>query len=312
METTAQISHIYTELQETENCDWENLPTTTTATTEALHQRTPLVSSKTSMSPGRRKPTAKKELVPRTQGDNPGSAKKLLQEKIYFYAFEIPFECGEQQCSIIKVGASDKPGRRLYRFGSAFDRQTSTDDFKCKFVFQQVEDAAKTIAKAKEHPRFLFVVAYKPHSHSDRKNGEDCLRGLLGLPIIDDFTRDFRDSVPFPEILENQCGLTEWVVCRRETVQRVRARFVSGELSGNVEDGDGKYWDPWLMFVHKLKEALPNIPTASLEIAFKHNKGDYRRMVVTGLGPRIVSRYYTAWLVVTILVLMVLIALYFK
>ena len=315
METTVGIPLISTEVDETsQNYDWKDLPTTTTTntgTTEPLQQRAPQV-SKSSTTPRRRKPTTKQDLLPRIQGDSPENSKKLLPAKIYFYAFEIPFEYGDQECSIIKVGASDKPGRRLYRFGSAFDRQTTIDEFKCKFKFQQVEDPAITVAKAKQHPRFLFVVAYKPHSNSDRKTGEDCLRGLLGLPIIDDFTRDFRDSVPQPEILENQCGLTEWVVCRRETAQRVRARFISGELSGNMEDTDGKYWDPWLKLVHKLKETLPNIPTASLEVAFKHNNGDYRRQVVTGLGPRIVTRYYTAWLVVTTLMLMVVIALYFK
>ena len=137
METTVGIPLISTELDETsQNCDWKDLPTTAnTATTQPLHQRAPQV-SKSSTTPRRRKPTAKQDLLPRIQGDSPESTKKLLPAKIYFYAFEIPFEYGDQECSIIKVGASDKPGRRLYRFGSAFDRQTTIDDFKCKFVFQ--------------------------------------------------------------------------------------------------------------------------------------------------------------------------------
>ena len=112
---------------------------------------------------------------------------------------------------------------------------------------------------------------FKSQDKSDSNTGEDCLRGLLGLPIINDFTREFKDSVPDPTLLEKQCGLTEWVVCRRETARRVRARFISGDLSGNKKDAEGKYWDRWPSFILSLRQILPNISTSSVEVTFQHN-----------------------------------------
>lgn len=193
--------------------------------------------------------------------------------KDYFYAFELPFKYSNQEYIIVKIGATKNPGSRLYNFEHAFNKQTSNDEFKCLFGFKQNDDAVTTTAKAKRHPKFLFIVPFKSEDKGDSNTGEDCLRGLLGLPIINDFTREFKDSVPDPNLLEKQCGLTEWRVCRRKTAQRVRARFVSGDLSGNTEDAEGKYWDQWPSFVLRLRQILPNISTSSVEVTFQHKSG---------------------------------------
>ena len=190
--------------------------------------------------------------------------------KDYFYAFELPFKYSNQEYIIVKIGATKNPASRLYNFEHAFNKQTSNNEFKCLFGFKQNDDAVTTIEKAKRHPKFLFIVPFKSQDKGDSNTGEDCLRGLLGLPIINDFTRKFKDSVPDPNLLENQCGLTEWRVCRRETAQRVRARFVSGDLSGNTEDAEGEYWDQWPSFVSSLRQILPNISTSSVEVTFQH------------------------------------------
>ena len=198
----------------------------------------------------------------------------LTANKDYFYAFELPFKYSDQEYVLVKIGATKSPGSRLYNFEHAFNKQTSDNEFKCLFGFKQNDDAIATIAKAKQHAKFMFIVRFKSQDKSDTNTGEDCLRGLLGLPIINDFTRVFKDSVPDPHLLEKQCGLTEWRVCRRETVQRVRARFVSGELSGNMEDAEGKYWDRWPSFVLSLRQILPDIPISSVKVAFQH-KSDH-------------------------------------
>lgn len=197
----------------------------------------------------------------------------LTANKDYFYAFELPFKYSDQEYVLVKIGATKSPGSRLYNFEHAFNKQTSDNEFKCLFGFKQNDDAIATIAKAKQHAKFMFIVRFKSQDKSDTNTGEDCLRGLLGLPIINDFTRDFKDSVPDPHLLEKQCGLTEWRVCRRETVQRVRARFVSGELSGNMEDAEGKYWDRWPSFVLSLRQILPDIRISSVNVAFQHKSG---------------------------------------
>ena len=198
----------------------------------------------------------------------------LTANQDYFYAFELPFKYSDQEYVLVKIGATKSPGSRLYNFEHAFNKQTSDNEFKCLFGFKQNDDAIATIAKAKQHTKFMFIVRFKSQDKSDTNTGEDCLRGLLGLPIINDFTRVFKDSVPDPHLLEKQCGLTEWRVCRRETVQRVRARFVSGELSGNMEDAEGKYWDRWPSFVLSLRQILPDIPISSVKVAFQH-KSDH-------------------------------------
>ena len=197
----------------------------------------------------------------------------LTANKDYFYAFELPFKYSDQEYVLVKIGATKSPGSRLYNFEHAFNKQTSDNEFKCLFGFKQNDDAIATIAKAKQHAKFMFIVRFESQDKSDTTTGEHCLRGLLSLPIINDFTRDFKDSVPDPHLLEKQCGLTEWRVCRRETVQRVRARFVSGELSGNMEDAEGKYWDRWPSFVLSLRQVLPNILTSSVKVTFQHKSG---------------------------------------
>ena len=189
-----------------------------------------------------------------------------LKHLYYFYAFELPFRYSDHEYIIIKIGVTQSPGNRLYNFEHAFDKQFSDNEFKCRFAFKHSENAATTIELAKQHPKFLFIVPFKSQDRSDSNTGEKNVRGLLGLPIINNFTREFKDSVSYPDDLEKHCGLTEWVVCRSETAETIRGKFRSGELSGNVE---GKHWDQWSSFVSKLTQILPHIQTASVKVTFQ-------------------------------------------
>ena len=95
----------------------------------------------------------------------------------YYYAFKLPFICSDPNYLIIKVGITRSPGRRLYDISTAFDKQTSKDEFKCNFGIKYNDSAARTISKVKEDgSKFLFIVACKVSPKDGKpKIGEDKL-----------------------------------------------------------------------------------------------------------------------------------------
>jgi len=189
----------------------------------------------------------------------------------YYYAFKLPFVCSDPNYLIIKVGITRSPGRRLYDISTAFDKQTSKDEFKCNFGIKYNDSAARTISKAKEDgSKFLFIVACKVSRKDGKpKIGEDKLRGLLGQPITHDFTHKLLESVPDPDRLKKSCGLTEWVICRREHAENVRRAFKLNKLDGNTD----KCWDSWHSLV---KELMKYLPDTKLIFTFEHKNGTFQ------------------------------------
>jgi len=211
--------------------------------------------------------TGDKPLETDDQGATPKSAIKRRSDKDvdYFYAFVLSFDYSDSPSHrLIKLGHSYDPGQRLYQFGNAFDKQSSSDDFKCNFGIKQGDSAAVTIRKARECSKFLFIVACR--KSEDWKRGEDSLRGLLGQPILNDFISKFLKSVPDPDSLKKDCALTEWVTCTEGNVQRVRQAFMSNQLNGNT--GGDECWDSWFSLVEKLMTILPDTPTATFKVKF--------------------------------------------
>ena len=193
------------------------------------------------------------------------------EDTCYYYAFKLPFRCSDPNYLIIKVGITRSPGRRLYDISTAFDKQTSKDEFKCNFGIKYNDSAARTISKVKEDgSKFLFIVACKVSPKDGKpKIGEDKLRGLLGQPITYDFIHKLLESVPHPHRLKSNCGPTEWVICRREHAENVRRAFKLNKLDGNTDER----WDSWHSLV---KELMKYLPDTKLIFTFEHKNGTFQ------------------------------------
>ena len=158
----------------------------------------------------------------------------------------------------------------MYNLAYEFDRQTKTKDFRSCLGIKPQDNAAAAIRKAKDCDKFLFIVACLKKDKSDSNRGEDCLRGLLGQPIVNDFIGKFLKSIPDPD---HMTGTTEWVVCPKKTAKKVRKAFTSNKLDGNE---DNKCWDSWLSLVRKLQQILRDkITTDTFKATFEHTGGSF-------------------------------------
>ena len=181
----------------------------------------------------------------------------------YLYAFEIPFTCTEQRhdnssaavlpveetYKMVKVGASTKPGKRFSQFRSGFSQTTRGN---CSITCMEGIPLSgnvppeEVIEYAKERNEFLFVIGFCMHpcynvnSNPDRLNAESMARRMLGAPIFNpsDFFDSLKKTIAEPQKFVKNCGPTEWIVCQKDTIDKVKEEFVEGRL-----DGPWNSWD---------------------------------------------------------------------
>ena len=156
------------------------------------------------------------------------------------YAWVTPFECtGDCAMKIVKVGATFDPGERLRDEWIAMNAVTKlqymtlSDDIKKD---KKIEDVIKS---AKNHEKVLFIVCIKiPDGLTMKENRarvEPALRGVMGRSIGGPFMEQFMCKLKELEKWDkfsSRSGLTEWIICKEDTVKAIQGDFRNDSLDG--------------------------------------------------------------------------------
>ena len=184
------------------------------------------------------------------------------------YALEFPFVCSDNY-KIVKVGASNKPGRRLLQIRQAFNAQSESPDFHCLTESPIRRDMAnkEVIQFAKLETEVLFIMQYWVPAgrmvEAERNEAEQHIRNAIGRPASREFTNAFVGSARDSFRVKAVCGLSEWILCKKEMVEAIKVAFRNGQLDGDNE----KAWGSWRGFVDKLKQ-IKQLPCVTVDYIF--------------------------------------------
>ena len=212
----------------------------------------------------------------------------------YLYARLLPFKCKDPTYTLIKVGASVNPGKRLYDLGRALNRlvDCGNQDFRpTRMRVSRLPTAVIDAARTDPNILLLVGIRMKPFKHKsmnpDRLNAELKVRQTLGWATGRHFTEKFKQCVreqdrnkmkhaelealtggsnPDETQLEprtasiekalGDCGLSEWVLCRTKTVETVQKAFRAGRLDSSCRNNT---WETWQPFVGRLRSVLQHV-----------------------------------------------------
>ena len=195
------------------------------------------------------------------------------------YAVELPFTCSDNY-KIVKVGASNRPGRRLVDIKQAFNAQSECTDFHCLGEFPITRDMTneEVIEFTKFEPEVLFIAKYWVPAgrvvEAERHESEQQIRNAIGRPASREFTNAFLCSVRDPYRVKTVCGLSEWILCKDEVVQAIKGAFCNGQLDGDTMKSKEKVWGSWRGFVDKLKH-VKQLPCVRVDYLFRGSEKNF-------------------------------------
>ena len=92
---------------------------------------------------------------------------------------------------------------------------------------------------------------------AERNEAEQHIRNAIGRPASREFTNAFVASARDSYRVKAVCGLSEWILCKKELVEEA---FCNGQLDGDSNEA----WGSWRGFVDKLKQ-VKQLPCVTVD-----------------------------------------------